>query len=311
MYAIAIDIGGTTIKSAIVSANAEIFGKATTSTSSDPQQLVLAVAEEVKRLRELAETQGLQLVDTVGVVAPGIINDKTGTAVLSANLGWRNVPMQQLLENTIGRPVQFGHDVRAGALAENLWGSGQGADNLLYVAVGTGIGGALVFCKQPYVGGGWAAEIGQILVNNPDGKGKKCLEKVASAEAIRCRYQERSGDSVDGAAQVYALKEQGCADAKFVIETAHQLLAESLATTVCVLGEIRIVVGGGLAAGPREEFVEPLEKLIADNLIVHPAPQVVKASLGSWSQCLGSGALALQATGVEIKTSNICNETTR
>lgn len=280
MAAIGIDVGGTTIKVCLVAPDGRRLGEHRVPTPRGVTELVAEVAEQVTRVRrEHPGSHG------VGVVVPGVVDEATGTAVHSVNLGWRDVPMRDLLCVALGEPVAFGHDVRAGALAEARWGAG--APDMLYVPVGTGIAAAVVLGGRT-VGGPLTGEIGQLLV--PDDGALVPLEQVASAAAVARRFGRRTGTEVAGAAAVAERARAGDPRAREVIEGAMTVLGDALATSVALLGPVRIVVGGGLA-GAGELVLAPLRAALARRLTLTPVPEVVVATLGSWSQALGAAAL--------------------
>ncbi|TDE92556.1 ROK family protein [Occultella glacieicola] len=279
-HAVAVDVGGTTIKAGRVDATGQLTRARRVPTPRDIPALVEAIGTLV---RELAEPG-----DAVGVVVPGIVDEATGTAVLSVNLGWRDVPLRTLLVEDLGRDVTFGHDVRAGALAESVWGVG---GDLLFVPVGTGIAAALVLDGRVR-GTGWAGEIGMLTVSDPDGGGPVVLESVASAAGIARRYAARAGVAVDGADAVVEAADGGDLDAIAVLGDGMDALGPALADAVALLGPVPIVVGGGLAGGGESVF-GPLREAITRRLGERPASGVIAARLGPWAGCLGAGAFAM------------------
>src|SRR5262245_43505659 len=131
----------------------------------------------------------------VGLAVPGIVT--AATAVYSANIGWRDVPVSAFVP--AGLPAMLGHDVRTGGLAERVLGAGRDEGDFLFLPIGTGIAGAIVLAGEPYGGsGGWGGEIGHAPVW-PDGEKCACgqigcLETYASAASIARRYAARTGD---------------------------------------------------------------------------------------------------------------------
>jgi glucokinase len=130
-----------------------------------------------------------------GFASPGIVDETRGMAVFSANLGWRDLPVRQILEQRLDIEVVLSHDVRAGGVAEACFGAGRGARTVLVVPIGTGIAGALIENARPYLGAhGASVELGHIPVpgfDGPCGCGRRgCLERYASASAIAERYRQ-------------------------------------------------------------------------------------------------------------------------
>jgi glucokinase len=113
-----------------------------------------------------------------------------------------------MLAARTGLPVGFGHDVRAGALAEATVGAARGERDVLFVPVGAGVAGAALVGGRPLVAGGYAGEIGHLQVD-PAGEpcpcgGRGCVETVASGLALARRYAARTGTPVAGAAALAA-----------------------------------------------------------------------------------------------------------
>lgn len=115
MKALAVDVGGTTIKAAVVRADGTLSTVATAPTPRGADATVAAVAA-------LLATFPATVSGPVGVVVPGIVDETRGVGVLSANIGWYDAPLRDLLTDALGREVVLGHDVRSGALAEARWG---------------------------------------------------------------------------------------------------------------------------------------------------------------------------------------------
>ncbi|MEC3979793.1 ROK family protein [Amycolatopsis sp. H20-H5] len=290
----ALDVGGTTIKAALL--DEALVPLATlrepTARGADGE----AVADQVARIiAELGEQAGPAA--AAGVVVPGIVDETARVARFSANLDWRDVPFGEMLEARAGIPVAFGHDVRAGGLAEFRVGAGRGCTDAAFVAVGTGIAAALMLDGAVYSGGGFAGEVGHIDVGHgqPCGCGAAgCLEAIASAAAIARRYTERTGLPTDGAQQVVDAARLGDEAAAQVVAEALGGLAHGLGTLLTLLAPEVIVLGGGLfTAG--DYVLEPVRKLLAARLTFQRMPELRVAELGDEAGRLGAGLLAFDA----------------
>ena len=296
-YAIGIDVGGTSIKSALIAPDGTVGLTHGAPTPRGVDALMTELATQIAWFEARAAEQDLDLNGRVAFVVPGIVDETKGVGVLSANLGWRDVPMQAKAVEYLGRPLAFGHDVRAGALAESRLG-GHG-DSLIYVAIGTGVASVLVLDGTPLVSGGWAGEIGQTLVTCPDTGDQIALEQITSAAAITRRYLATApSDAVTGidpatfgSREVFERAAQGDQVAADVIDTALDYLAQCFAQLVCVLGPLPIVIGGGLS-GAGEALLVPLWEKIAALLALSPMPVISAARLGSNAQVIGAGLLA-------------------
>ncbi|MGH3714684.1 MAG: ROK family protein, partial [Micromonosporaceae bacterium] len=204
---VAIDVGGTVTKCALVGAgdHAVKHAERHPTGASDGTDAVVA------RLLSLAEgltdrARGLGLTPrAVGLVVPGIVDEARGMAAYAANLGWLDLPLRDLAAQRTGLPTVLGHDVRAGGLAEARLGAGRGVAQLLFVPIGTGIAGAHVVAGHPASGAhGAACELGHVVVRpsgRPCGCGRRgCLEAEASARAVADRYAELTAAAEPGAA---------------------------------------------------------------------------------------------------------------
>ena len=235
----------------------------------------------------------------VGVVVPGIVDERRGLAVYSENVGWRNLPVRSLVERAAGLPVGFGHDVRAGTLAEWRLGAGRGFEDLVFVPIGTGVSAGIVVQGRLISGGGYAGEIGHVDVGHGEScpcGGRGCVEALASAAAIARRYAAVSGRPVAGAREVAERMVAGDPTARRIWNEATEALALALAWTSAVLAPQAIVLGGGLARSGSLLF-EPLGQALGRHLGVVRRPQLVPASLQDDAGFLGAALLAWDALG--------------
>ncbi|MFE2763710.1 ROK family protein [Streptomyces halstedii] len=293
---IALDVGGTGMKGALLDRGLKTLRTARTTTPrrSGPDAVTAGIATVLRDLDRSAVALGLT-VRGAGVVVPGVVDEETRTAVYSANLGWRDLPLAASLEEATGLTVSLGHDVRAGGAAECRVGAAKGVRDACFVPVGTGISAA-VFCDgRPVRARGYAGEIGHVVVE-PGGEpcscgARGCLETVASAAAIGRTYSARTGRRVEGAAPVAALLAQGDPDARFVWDRAVEALATALATLTTLLAPETVVLGGGLAEAG-DLLMGPLRSSLARRLTFQQRPELVPAALGDMAGCLGAGLAA-------------------
>lgn len=287
-----VDVGGTTIKVGVLASDGGFtpISQEPTPDGSDVPHTVAGLFEGVRADHDVA---------ALGVAIPGIVDEQRGVAVLSANLGWRDLPFADQLRTMVDVPVVLGHDVRAGGLAEVRQGAGQGYNNMVFVPIGTGIAAALVFGGRPYAAGGWAGELGHVDVGHsePCHCGQTgCLEAQSSGAAIVRRYRERGGVGADDAAGVARLAREGDDTAYAIWDEAVDGLAHAMSTTVALLAPDVIVIGGGLSDAGGQLF-EPLQQRLASRLSLHAPPPVVPAALGGQAGCIGAGHLAFDRLG--------------
>lgn len=231
-----------------------------------------------------------------GVAVPGIVDADRGIASYSANLGWRDVPLRDLLAGQLGVPVALGHDVRTGGLAEGRIGAGKGADRFLFVPLGTGIAGAIGIAGRVEAGAhGFAGEIGHIVVRpggSPCPCGQiGCLERYASAAAVSEAWAAASGDPDADAADCAKAVASDDPNAVRVWQDAVDALADGLVTALTLLDPRTLIIGGGLAEAGETLFT-PLRDAVRRRVTFQKLPSIVPAALGDSAGCLGAGLLA-------------------
>ena len=300
----AVDVGGTRVKAALVDRDGLELVSTTAPTPADlgkPGALVQAVVDTLAALTLSASERGLPVrLGGCGVVVPGLVDDARGVALFAANLGWRDLDVVAPLESALGLPVALGHDVRAGLLAEARWGAARGAENAMFMPLGTGIAGALMVDGRVLHAGGYAGELGHVVVE-PDGPvcgcgARGCLEAVASASAIERAYAVRLGLAArTSAEEIAALVAQGDPDATAVWSHAVGALARAVVMAVTLTGVDLVLVGGGLAQSG-DLLLEPLRRDVAAALTFQRPPVLRRAALGDRAGCLGAACLAWDLT---------------
>lgn len=329
-YAIGIDVGGTTIKVGLVGTDAQIYHQFSVPTPHGPQELTSAIEHAVESMTHRiydgiegayhGEQSTLVSIDdvlnTVGIDIPGIVNDRTGVGEFSANLGWRNFAAQEAFSTALQRPVAFGHDVRNGALAESYWGIQ--LPHFFYIAIGTGIASVLIIDSTTQSPHPWAGEIGQVPVCDPDSPVAVLpMERVASASALARRAHAQGLVGSDaGAFHVYRLADGsmsvteagGTADcspaeasqeAQRIIDSAVATLAQCIAPALAAFGPIPVVIGGGLV-NEGQAFLDHLHAVLEHTLGIIPNPPILAATLGSSSQVLGAALSAFLAENIDV-----------
>ncbi|MFF0716370.1 ROK family protein [Streptomyces bauhiniae] len=297
-HVVALDVGGTSMKAALVGEDGAVLHRARRATGREdgPDAVVenlLAFAADLRA--HGAEHLGAPAL-AAGVAVPGTVDEATGTALYSANLGWRDVPLRALLTERLGMPVALGHDVRTGGLAEGRAGAGRGAGRFLFVALGTGIAGAIGLAGGVEAGAnGFAGEIGHIVVR-PGGRpcpcGQTgCLERYASAAAVGTAWAGASGRADADAADCARAVAAGDPDAVRVWTEAVDALADGLVTALTLLDPGTLIVGGGLAEAGDVLF-RPLGTAVERRLTFQAAPVLVPAALGDGAGVLGAALLA-------------------
>jgi glucokinase len=310
---VALDVGGTGIKCALVDATGRVRHSERHATGRErgPDAVVTTILEIAEGLVHTADAAGLPAT-AVGIVVPGVIDEASGVAVWSANVGFRDIPLRDLAAERLGLPAALGHDVRAGGLAEARLGAGRGYRHVLVVPIGTGIAAAHIVDGNVFAGAhGAAGELGHIVVR-PDGPVcgcglRGCLETIASASAVARRYSERAADptlaaeapAAVGADRVAALAAAGDPVAADVWRETIEALADGLLTALALFDPEAVVVGGGLAQAG-DALLTPLGSALRARLTFHREPALFRAALGDEAGCLGAGLIAQAALTQEV-----------
>ncbi|WP_406105740.1 ROK family protein [Streptomyces sp. NBC_01003] len=298
-HVIALDVGGTGMKAALVGADGTLLHQARRATGRErgPDAVVETILGFAADLRAYGEEHLGEPAAAAGVAVPGIVDDEHGIALYASNLGWRDVPMRRLLSERLdGIPVALGHDVRTGGLGEGRLGAGKGADRFLFVPLGTGIAGAIGIGGRIEPGAhGSAGEIGHIVVR-PGGTDcscgqRGCLERYASASAVSLAWAEATGDPEADAADCAKAVESGDPRARQVWLEAVDALADGLVTALTLLDPRTLIIGGGLAEAGETLFT-PLRAAVEERVTFQKLPTIVPAALGDTAGCLGAGLLA-------------------
>ena len=291
---IAIDVGGTGIKAGLVDDTGALLHveRHPTGAARGAEAVLATILDIATGLAKRAEGAAR----AAGIVVPGVVDERHGIATWAANIGFREVPLRDLVAGHLGLPATLGHDVRAGGAAEARLGAGRGYEHMIFMAIGTGIAGAHVVHGVSFAGAhGAAGEVGHLIVRPGGPKcgcgALGCLEAVASAAAIGRTYAERTGTSAT-AADVAARASAGEAAAQAVWADAVDALADGLHATVTLNDPEVVVVGGGLAEAG-DALLVPLAAALAGKLTFQRKPALVKAALGDEAGCLGAGLLAL------------------
>ncbi|MEX1078378.1 MAG: ROK family protein [Homoserinimonas sp.] len=293
---LAVDLGGSSMKGAVVTVGGLTVGGETRRTPGSA--IVDALVDLLRELRSNAEALGHTVIGA-GVVTPGIVNEDTGVVLYASNLDWRDLPLLDILQSHFPFPVAVGHDVRAAGRAEHLLGAARGAADFVLLPIGTGVAAALITDSTTVTGAtGAAGEVGHIPVV-PGGElctcGQRgCLEVYVSGAGLSRRYRQRTGRELSAQQIVQLLGTDSAADE--VWHDAVRVLAQGLAIMTLMLDPRIIVLGGGFSnAG--EVLLSPVRAALKGGLTWRDTPEVVLSELGGEAGRIGAAILAVQAAG--------------
>lgn len=237
-----IDIGGTSAKCGLIDPARGVLLQHSIPTGRIPPEKL--VAQIIPWIHSLPEPPA-----AVGVGSAGNVNTATNT-VAAGNLGWRGVPLRALLEAGLSVPVWVDNDAQAALAAEVRYGVCRGLRHVVYLTLGTGVGGALLLDGRPYRGrDNVGAELGHMITH---ARGRACvcgrhgcLEQYASATALK-RYAK-------GVPLRDVLERTQAGDPAFVriFDRYAREVAIGLSSLAAVFAPELLVLGGGVShAGP-------------------------------------------------------------
>ncbi|MBP1048171.1 ROK family glucokinase [Enterococcus sp. BWM-S5] len=313
---IGIDLGGTTIKFAILTVDGEVQQKWSIETNilDEGSHIVPDIIESVNHRISL---YGMDKDDFVGIGmgTPGSVDIEKGTVIGAYNLNWTTLQsVKDQIEEGTGIPYALDNDANVAALGERWKGAGENDPDVVFITLGTGVGGGIVAEGKLLHGtAGCAGEVGHATVD-PNGFdctcGKKgCLETVASATGVvrlaRKLSEEYAGRSElkqmidDGQAvtskDVFQYAENGDPFALIVVDKVCFYLGLALGNIGNVLNPSAIVIGGGVSAAG--EFLRSrVEKYFEEFTFpqVRESTKIKLAELGNEAGVIGAASLALK-----------------
>lgn len=292
-----IDIGGTDCKVGVVDAGGRVLAQTGFPTPAEPAAAVARIEEARRRL----EAGIGRRIERAGMGAPGPIDLEHGMVLHAPNLGWRNVPLRDMVAGALACPVVMDNDANAAAYGEWWVGAGRGAAVLLMVTLGTGVGGGLVAGGRVFHGArGLAVEVGhQVIV--PEGRacscGKRgCLEAHFSGHALIEQALEL-GASNGRPSHKELFERYAAGDPKVVpwVAEALDVLARGVAQAGVLFDPDRIVFTGGLTRS-WDVFGEGLVTSIVRRMApAGPAAEgILLTALDGNAGVIGAAGLAFQ-----------------
>jgi len=315
---VGLDVGGTTMKAAVVDDAGKASAAVVMDTNSEDGQKagLLTMCETIRRAVEVAK---LTLADIagIGVATPGLGDIRTGVIIDPPNLKpWKDVPVKAYIAEAFGKPTAYQNDANAAALGEFWVGSGKDAKSMVLFTLGTGVGGGIIIDDAVIEGAhSHGGELGHLRIDQPDrgrlcGCGARgCLEAYASASAVTRRAREElaswrgptamkayytANDDDFDAEVIFDLAQKGDACATKVVDDTAFYLAMGACAVIAVVDPELIVFGGGMAAAGW------FRDKIADNVVRYGLPypvakaaspvRIAFAKLGSDAGFIGAAA---------------------
>ena len=311
---LAIDIGATRVRVAVIEENGTILWRESLLTLANDGPTATLERIAVVMRQALASTGGSQ-VTAIGIGAPGPLDPWLGVIYDPPNLpGWDALPLKRILQDQFGLPVHLGNDANLAGLGEHHYGAGLGTDDMVYLTISNGIGGGIISRGRLLLGAdGLAGEIGHTSV---EARGRLCkcgnrgcLEVMAAGPAIARRgagvvrrggapgIAARAGSDPKAvtAEMVVGAALAGDSTARQIVERAGFYVGVGVVNLVHTLNPRLIIIGCGVALGAGDLLLDPVRATVAARAMppFRRDLRILPASLGDDAGLLGALALAL------------------
>jgi glucokinase len=315
-----VDLGGTKILAGAFDSSVKLLGSAKRPTQREvgADGVTGRIADTVAEALHVA---GASLDDVVGVGlgSPGPLDPDSGVVLTTPNLGWENYPLAAKLSEALGKPVFLDNDVKLAALGETRHGSAVGANSVVALWVGTGIGGAVLIGGQLVHGAGKnAAELGHQVIK---ANGPRCgcgvrghLEALASRSAIERdlrdavawgtktrleRLVKRHKHRQIKSSELFRAYEKGDDLTRKLIHRAARYVGIGVGNMLNVLSPDRVVLGGGIFEAFGDDLLERIRKTARKHsfAVAYDACEIVVAKLGEEAGVIGAAELAKERLG--------------
>jgi glucokinase len=301
--AIEIDIGRNKIKIAIVKISGEVISPKSYELIPDQTKdyIISKLVEAIRDIRQSVAPEGLNPI-CVGISAKGFIDHQSGVVIGPDQgiAGWTNVPLAKIIHQETGLPTWVGNDANMMTIAEHRFGAAKGYNNIVFVALRSGIGGGIIINGRLYRGVNNAGgEVGQMVINFGNGISDKGIrgsyEHFASASAIVRRYREESGltdlnnEKPLSCSEIFEQYYKGSPVAVKVVNENAYLVGIGLANLISIFAPEMIVLGGGMSEAGDDYLGMIKESAFANSLEnCRSEVRIERASLGSSASLLGS-----------------------
>jgi glucokinase len=303
---IGLDLGGTKLYGTVADLAGNIQHEIYTHWQTDDslEQVILLIEQLLAAPRPPD-----QIIRGIGIGAPGVTEPEAGIVRWAPSLGWRDLPLRDRLQERFNLPVSVENDVNLAALGEYGFGVAKGANSLVCLAIGTGIGSGIVIDRKIYKGHNYSA--GEVGYLPPDlsylgGQfpGFGALESIASGTGIAKRAREyllqRNVPIPDNLSTelVFDASRAGEAWAQHIITETVDYLGFAVSVIAAILDPEVIVLGGGVARSA-DLLIDPVMKRIEG--LVPSLPRLVQSTLGVRAAVMGAILLVLDMTTDHMK----------
>lgn len=262
-YAVGVDLGVNYIRGLLVDLEGNVIAEHQRSLKQQDAGFVLGQLTACIELLMNEAPESPYGVVGIGVGVPGIVDD-TGTILFAPNLKWRQIGLQQLLEERFNIPVTIDNEANAGAQGEQKYGAGRGIPNQIYVSVGIGIGTGIILNKELYKGAsGFSGELGHLSIEY-DGKpcscgNRGCWELYASENALLEHAALLGFENLEELLDAAAAGDEGVT---LLIRSIGDYLGAGIANIVNVFNPNVVIIGNRMSRAA--EWLEPAVQAAVD-----------------------------------------------
>ena len=286
-----IDIGGTKIAAGLVTSEGRVLRSARVPTPLTGGTAILNAALTLAR-----EVAGAEALTAIGIGTGGQVDAARGVIVAASELlpGWAGTDVAGAFGRAFGLPCAVDNDVNALAVGEARLGTGRGLSSVLFLALGTGVGGAWLRDGQVHHGATWTGgEFGHLYLTASEDAPRKTLEDWASGPGLARTYLELTRQAATGEEIARAAAQDPSGGAAQTIARTGEVLGFGLASLANVFDPELIVIGGGLAS-LGDLLLGPARGVLARRGLPGPARcPVVVAELGAEASLVGAACLAM------------------
>lgn len=299
-YAIGIDVGGTSLKCGVVNEFGEVLFSYLVSLkeAKTEQEIILLIANVIQQCTERLNESILG----IGIGFPGVIEENVIIGGADNLPGFVQFPLGKVLSELTDLPIIIDNDANLMGLGELTYGAAKYSSDVVFLTVGTGIGGAILIDHRPY--GGFknhGSELGHIVIQHGGLEcscgGQGCLEAYASITALLKFYKNESGNSSNEIDGKYLIEKyhEGEPEAVKALNHHFDYLASGIISFINIFSPQKVVIGGGISeSGPFyiSELIKRVEKRVIPITAKHT--EIVAANLGNKAGILGCAARVFQ-----------------
>lgn len=303
-YAIAIDLGASNVRVALIDQSGKILQKVGEPTAKQGNNGIIITKQIIGLVRLVLEKNKATKVQGIGIASIGPLDYKRGGPTQSPNVPFAFIPLVKPLKKEFSTSVLLLNDANAAALGEKYFGAGKNVKNLVYITLSTGIGGGAIVEEKLLLGkSGNAAEIGHMIVDTLYNlrctcqKGFGHWEGLASGRNIPrffetwAKIANKNVSAIPNAKDIFQEAQRGNKEVLAFLEELAKVNAYAISNLIVAYDPELITIGGSVALNNQEIIIQGIKKYV-DHYLEVPKIQITK--LGDDIGLLGAAAAVFQ-----------------